>query len=69
VGCHILILGFELQKMVLQCEHGFVIGLATLISFALFGANVNRVGIVVVDIIQPNEFVGLIAGAIFLIGF
>ncbi len=55
--------------MVLQCEHGFVIGLATLISFALFGANVNRVGIVVVDIIQPNEFVGLIAGAIFLIGF
>jgi inorganic pyrophosphatase len=43
--------------------------LATLISLAFFGANVSRVGIVFVDIIQPNEFVGLIVGAIFLISF
>jgi len=43
--------------------------LATLISFALFGATVNKVGIVVVGIIQPNEFEGLNFGGIFLIGF
>jgi hypothetical protein len=29
----------------------------------------NKVGSVVVDIIQPNEFVGLIVGAIFLTSF
>jgi hypothetical protein len=55
--------------MVLQCEHGFLIHLSTFISLAFFSANVSRVGIVVVDIIQPNEFVGLIVAAIFLTSF
>jgi inorganic pyrophosphatase len=55
--------------MVLQCEHGFLIHLSTFISLAFFSANVSRVGIVVVDIIQPNEFVGLIFGSTLLISF
>jgi hypothetical protein len=42
--------------MVLQYEHGFLIRLFTFIYLAFFGANVSRVGIVVVDIIQPNVF-------------
>jgi inorganic pyrophosphatase len=55
--------------MVLQYEHGFLLCLSTLISLAFYGANVNKVGSVVVDVIQPNEFVGLIVGAIFLTSF
>jgi hypothetical protein len=53
----------------LHCEQGFAIQLASFISLAFSGANVSRVGTVVVDIIQPNEFVGLIVGAIFLTNF
>ncbi len=60
MACHLFILSFELKKKLLQCEQGFAIQLATLISLAFYGANVSRVGIVVVNIIQPNEFMGLL---------
>jgi hypothetical protein len=53
----------NLREMVLQCEQGFAIGSAALVSLALFGAYVSRAGIAVVDVIQPKEFVGLLVGA------
>ncbi|GAQ85411.1 hypothetical protein KFL_002340010 [Klebsormidium nitens] len=42
---------------------GFAIGSAALVSLALFGAYVNRAGISVVNVIQPEEFCGLLVGA------
>jgi inorganic pyrophosphatase len=42
---------------------GFAIGSAALVSLALFGAFVTRVGIQGVDILQPITFSGLLIGA------
>ncbi|KMZ69328.1 Inorganic diphosphatase [Zostera marina] len=42
---------------------GFAIGSAALVSLALFGAFVSRAGIVVVDVLTPKVFIGLIVGA------
>lgn len=42
---------------------GFAIGSAALVSLALFGAFVSRVGISVVNVLSPKVFIGLIVGA------
>ncbi|KGN65098.1 hypothetical protein Csa_004550 [Cucumis sativus] len=42
---------------------GFAIGSAALVSLALFGAFVSRAGVVVVDLLTPKVFIGLIVGA------
>eukprot|EP00270_Netrium_digitus_P010673 TRINITY_DN3329_c1_g3_i1.p1 TRINITY_DN3329_c1_g3~~TRINITY_DN3329_c1_g3_i1.p1 ORF type:complete len:773 (-),score=234.31 TRINITY_DN3329_c1_g3_i1:391-2667(-) len=42
---------------------GFAIGSAALVSLALFGAFVSRAGISVVNITEPEAFVGLLVGA------
>ncbi|XP_072997406.1 pyrophosphate-energized vacuolar membrane proton pump 1-like [Typha latifolia] len=42
---------------------GFAIGSAALVSLALFGAFVSRVGIETVNVLSPKVFIGLIFGA------
>lgn len=42
---------------------GFAIGSAALVSLALFGAFVTETGLVIVNILQPLEFAGLLFGA------
>ena len=42
---------------------GFAIGSACLVSLALFGAYVTRAGLVVVNILLPLQFAGLLVGA------
>ncbi|KAK7274500.1 hypothetical protein RIF29_15592 [Crotalaria pallida] len=41
-------------------EKGFVIGSTALVSLALFGAFVRRFGIIIVDVLTPKVFIGLI---------
>ena len=42
---------------------GFAIGSACLVALALFGAFATETGLVVVNILKPLEFAGLIFGA------
>ena len=42
---------------------GFAIGSACLVSLALFGAYITRAGLVIVNILGPLEFSGLLIGA------